>query len=144
MENTLRMTMNELYEALSDNVRQHLQNCEDCVSVKSGTRLISKGLPLEHLIIINGGTVEISLAGDSRSVTLGIAKKGKVLGLRPLISGDPPEIDAVCTEECNITCVPRDEFLRLLNEHPQIYLAVAKVLSTDLKAAQEARRALMS
>jgi CRP-like cAMP-binding protein len=38
-------------------------------------------------------------------------------------------------EPCNITILPRDVFLGLLKKHPEIYLAVATVLSADLQMA---------
>ncbi|HLK54817.1 MAG TPA: hypothetical protein VKU42_15260, partial [Candidatus Angelobacter sp.] len=48
--------------------------------------------------------------------------------------------DVTCVEPCNITILPRDVFLDLLKSHPEIYFAVAKVLSADLQIADRILR----
>ena len=60
--------------------------------------------------------------------------------MRTAISGELPEVDVTCLEPCSITTVPRDIFLGLLKSHPEIYFAVAKVLSADLQIADRILR----
>jgi len=72
--------------------------------------------------------------------SLAVVGRGKVLGLHSVVSGLLPDVDVVCLQECLITLIPRQEFIEALEQHPQIYLAVAKVLSSDLKMAYDLHR----
>ena len=55
-----------------------------------------------------------------------IPEAGKVFGMRALVSGELPEVDVTCMESCSITTVPRDVFLALLKNNPQVYFAVCQ------------------
>lgn len=132
---------NELYEILSPELRAELGKFEQVRIVPAGTHLIACGVPPENLVIVNGGRVEITLNCNSRrAASLGYSGAGKVFGMRALVSGELPEIDVTCLESCSITTVPRDVFLELLKNNPQVYFAVAKVLSSDLQIADRILR----
>lgn len=108
--------------------------------VPQGTRLVQHQVAPQHLVILNEGSVEICLPADGKDLLLGTARKGKVLGMREIVSGESAEVDVVCLEDCNVSLVPRDEFLALLRVNPQIYFAIAKVLSSDLSFANQVIR----
>lgn len=132
---------NELYDMLAPELRAELARFEQLRIVPAGTHLITCGVPPEHLVIVNAGTVEITLDCRSRNTaSLGYSGAGKVFGMRALVSGELPEIDVICLESCSITTVPRDVFLSLLKNNPQAYFAVAKVLSSDLQIADRILR----
>jgi CRP-like cAMP-binding protein len=128
-------TANELYGMLSPELRTELAQYERSVTVPEGTNLIKRGVPPEQLVIINSGKVEITLACIRQSVSLGCAEAGKVFGMRAVVSGELPEADVTSVEDCHITLIPRDAFLKTVRQHPQLYFAIAKVLSNDLVLA---------
>ena len=97
---------------------------------------MSHGEYPQHLIIVNSGSVEISLPTEKRTVPVSVAGEGKVFGLRTLVSGTLPEIDVTALEECRLTLIPAGNFLEVLKQHPQMYLAIAQVLSADLKMVE--------
>ncbi len=132
--------MNELYASLSAEMRLRLEKYEDTRTVAAGTRLLSEGIATEHLIIINSGSVEVSISSAGKEIPVGIARAGKVFGLRSVVSGEAPEINATALEECTITLIPRDKFARVLKQNPQAYLAVVKVLSADLNMVNDLLR----
>jgi CRP-like cAMP-binding protein len=131
---------NELYEMLSPELRAELARSEQSSTVPAGTSLLKHGVPPEHLVIVNSGKVEITLNCDHRSASLGYSGAGKVFGMRALVSGELPEIDVICLETCSVSTIPRDAFLALLKDNPEIYFAVAKVLSSDLRIADRILR----
>lgn len=128
--------MNELYKSLSPAARDELSGHEKQATVPAGRKLISQDAIPEHLIVIEQGSVEISVPAGKRAMPLSVAGEGKVLGLRPIVAGVLPEIEATTLEECRISLISRQDFLRVLSQHPEMYFAIAKVLSTDLNAAQ--------
>lgn len=128
--------MNELSQELSPELRKELALHEQQSVIPAGTRLIQQGVVLEGLIVIQRGTVEISVPVGERSMLLAKAGAGKVLALRPVLVGTVPEIDATTLEECTVAHIPRHRFLEVLRAHPEMYFAVSKVLSADLNTAE--------
>jgi CRP-like cAMP-binding protein len=131
---------NELYEMLSPELRAELSRSEQSMIVPVGTVLIRQGVLPEQLVIVNSGRVAVTLNCTRRSASLDYATAGKVFGMRALVSGELPEGDVTCVEPCSITTLPSDVFLALLQRNPEIYLAVARVLSTDLQIADRILR----
>jgi CRP/FNR family transcriptional regulator, cyclic AMP receptor protein len=129
-------TANELYAMLSPELRTEFAQYAQSVTVPQGTNLLKRGVLPDQLVIVNSGKVEITLACMRRSVSLGCAEAGKVFGMRAVISGELPEADVISQEICQITLIPRDAFLKTVRQHPQLYFAIAKVLSNDLVLAQ--------
>lgn len=132
--------MNELYASLTAEVRHKLQRYEDTRRVPTGTRLLSEGVPTEHLIILNAGSVEVSISSAGKEIPVGIARSGKVFGLRSAVSGEAPEINATTLEECTVALIPRDKFAGMLQQNPRVYLAIVKVLSADLNRVNDLLR----
>jgi CRP-like cAMP-binding protein len=131
---------NELYAMLRADLRHELAQHERLMSVPEGAILIDHATMPDHLVILNSGTVRVSVPSPKRLASMTTGQEGKVFGMRAAISGDLPEIDVTCVEPCNITILPRDVFLDLLKSHPEIYFAVAKVLSADLQIADRILR----
>jgi len=140
----LTKNQNDLHAWLPVEVRDQMAVVEEQTVVPAGTRLVDHNIPPSHLVILNSGTVEISLQAQGRSVPLAVEGPGSVFDLRSLVCGVMPCVDVVCREECRITRVPREDFDRLLKQNPKAYFAVAKVLSSDLKIANDALRRLLS
>jgi CRP-like cAMP-binding protein len=137
-------TANELYAMLSPELRTELARYERSVTVPQGTNLIKRGVLPDQLVIVNSGKVEITLACMRQSVSLGCAEAGKVFGMRAVVSGELPEADVTSQENCRITLIPRDAFIKTVRQHPQMYFAIAKVLSNDLVLANRFLKASLS
>lgn len=135
--------MNELYAMLPLEARLELQKDEQSRTVPSGTNLIEHGVLPDWLVILNSGKVQVSVPSSQRGAALATAQTGKVFGMRSAVSGEPPEIDVTCLEACRVTLVPRQNLVNLLKSKPEIYFAIAKVLSTDLQIANHLLRSSM-
>lgn len=127
---------NELYANLSAEVLQQLTNEERSATVPAGSKLIEYAVAPRQLIILNSGLAEITVTVAGKPASLDIAGPGSVLGLRSIMCGEVPEIDVTCLEDCEITLLQRDTFLEVLRRNPDMYFAVVKVLSEDLKRVQ--------
>lgn len=106
------------------------------MTVPAGTSLISQGVTPDYLVIIQEGSVEISVPVGEKAVRLSVAGKGKILGLRATLAGAQPEIEATALEECTLLRIPTQHFLETLKQHPEMYFAIAKILSHDLHVAE--------
>jgi CRP-like cAMP-binding protein len=131
---------NELYSMLSPELCQELRKHEHSMKAPLGTTLIQHGVFPKGLVILDSGKVRISVPSARRSTSVDNGEPGKVYGMRAAISGELPEIDVTCLEDCQVTFLPRDVFIDVLQTHPEIYFAVAKVLSADLEIANRILR----
>lgn len=129
--------VNELYTGLPAELRKELERHEQDVKVPRGYRLIQHHVHAGRLIILNSGTVEVSVPCGGHEVLMGTAGSGKVFGMRAAVSGEVPEINVTCLEECEIAVIPAEDFNSILRDNPQMYFAVARVLSADLKIADQ-------
>ena len=138
MTNTIPIndSCNELYGSLSREIIDRLRPFEEIKILSAGSALLAADSPVKHVIILTRGSVEISVPAGNKHISMALAGEGKVFGLRAIVTGLLPEINVTCLDECTVTLLPRDQFLDLLREYPQIYFAIAKVLSADLKLAQ--------
>ncbi len=132
---------NELYAGLSDDVRQELAGHEQAATFSPGTRLLRCGIPADRLVIVNSGSVEASITIVGKTRSLGVHGPGKVFALHSIISGEPLHTSVTCRENCDVSFVPKAAFLDVLQRNPQMYFAVARVLSSDLTAADRFLRA---
>lgn len=134
------LTSNELYSMLPPAVCEELKKHEQQMELAPGTSLIKHGVQPLGLMILNSGTVQISVPCPRRSISVTTGQRGKVFGMRAAINGELPDTDVTCVENCNVTMVPRDVFLEVLKTNPGVYFAVAKVLSGDLQIAHRILR----
>jgi CRP-like cAMP-binding protein len=126
---------NELYSSLSSDIRLELSKLAKATTVAQGSKLVRQGVRPEQLIILNSGKVEITVPAEGKTLTLGTAGPGKVFALRAIVAGEVAEVDVTALEKCSLTVLPAEEFLNVLRRNPEMYLAVVKVLSGDLRKA---------
>jgi CRP-like cAMP-binding protein len=132
-ESPLKHAPNDFYAALSPQLRCELGKIAPSIKVPAGTKLIGFGEPLSQLVIVDSGAVRSVISGGIKLLE---CEGGRVFGMHAILSGDVPEESAITEESCYITCIPRDTFLAFLRAHPQMYFAIARILSNDLLAAQ--------
>ncbi len=129
-------TLEELYRSLPRDVANTVRQSETRLIVPPTTKLIYVGKQPEHLITLCAGKVEISVPCRKQAIRLSMAGPGRIFGLRALVTGKLPGVEATCLTECELRLLPKSIFTSALNSHPQMYLAVAKLLTADLKLAE--------
>jgi CRP-like cAMP-binding protein len=132
-ESPLKHAPNDFYAALPPQLRCELGKIAQSIKVPAGTMLIGFGEPLSQLVIVDSGAVRIVISGG---IELLECEGGRVFGMHAVLSGDVPEESVITEGSCDISYIPRDAFLSLLRAHPQMYFAIARILSNDLLAAQ--------
>jgi CRP-like cAMP-binding protein len=130
-----REASNDLYSGLPGELRQELAVHEQALTVPEGTLLLQTGSHPEELMILHSGSVETSIVVAGKPLSLGGAGAGRVFGLQSILAETPNEINVTCLERCEVILVPKKAFLDALRRNPQMYLAVAKLLSADLQKA---------
>jgi CRP/FNR family transcriptional regulator, cyclic AMP receptor protein len=93
------------------------------------------------LFILCEGQVKLSVcSSDGKTLIVRIAKPGEVLGLSAVIGGTPYEVTAETLRPSQIVFVRRDDFLRLIAHHPEIYQNIVKQMASTYDGACEQLR----
>lgn len=137
---TSMQAINDLYAGLPGEIREQLARHEQTATLPRGTTLVEPGIAPDHLIILNSGTAETSVNVRGKAVSLGIFGPGHVFALHPILSRELPHTTVKCLEACEVTLLPSRAFLEILEQNPQIYFVVARVLSADLANADHLLR----
>ena len=103
-----------------------------------GARLFVEGESPRGIFILCSGEAKLSATSpDGQTVTLSVAERGEVLGLSNLLSNSPYLVSAETLVPCQVSMVPRLQFLQFMRAHTEVAMRVAKHLSMELNRAWE-------
>lgn len=79
---------------------------------------------------------------EGRTLIVGVAETGDVLGLHATITGESHELTAETLQPCQVTFVSLSDFLDFLKEHGDACLHAAEHISSDYQSAFELIRSI--
>jgi CRP/FNR family transcriptional regulator len=93
------------------------------------------------VFVLCAGQMKLSISSSAGKILiLRIAKPGEILGLMAAMSGSPYEVTAETIHPCQVAYVRRDDFLRFVAKHPEVYQGVVKQLTSLYDGACEQLR----
>jgi len=105
--------------------------------------LLLEGETPAGVYILHSGEVDLLFAARNGNVKpLRVATPGQILGLSAVVMQGPNDCSAITRVPCEVGFIPRDEFLRVLEERPSVWFSVLRLLSNDLNAVYDDMRAL--
>lgn len=108
-----------------------------------GATLFVEGEQPRGIFIICTGKVKLTTSSsEGKTLIVKIAEEGEVLGASATILGLPCEVAAETLEPSQLNFVRRDDFLQLLNTHPDACMHTVQQLSEKYQAAQREIRSL--
>lgn len=100
--------------------------------------LFEEGRQPDGIYVLVRGKVKLAVdLRGGRTLILGIAQAGEVLGLSAIMSGKPAEFTAETLTPAQFSFVERKEFLRLVDEHRELCVLIVEVLSHQLREAMD-------
>lgn len=84
-------------------------------------------------IVVEGKVKIVVNSGDGREHILGILGPSDLFGEMSLIDGQPRSATAIAVEETAVLTIQREEFMRILADHPGIAMKLLIVLSRRLR-----------
>jgi CRP/FNR family transcriptional regulator len=93
------------------------------------------------VFVLCQGEVKLTVTSrEGKTMILHLARAGEILGLQAVLSGRPYEATAETLDPCQVAFIPRDSFLRLMQQHAEVSQNVVKQLTTQYQAAYEQLR----
>lgn len=95
------------------------------------------------VFVLHEGLVDLVFSSRAGNVKpLRIAEPGHLLGLSAVVGAIPHDCSATARTACMVGFIDRKTFLRALEEQPDIWLNVLRLLSSDINAVYDDMRAL--
>ncbi len=98
-----------------------------------GSVLFAEGQPSSGIYVLCEGKAKVSIASyEGKTLVLGIARPGELLGLNATLTGQPHLATVQTLERCRLEFVSREDLLKLLDRDKRSYMCVAQCLSSEL------------
>lgn len=94
-----------------------------------------RGDPGTNLCIVESGRVKLSLTSEfqGREISFAHLEADDVFGELALLDGEPRSADAIAVEPTQLLLLARADFLRFLNEHPSVAIALLADMARRLR-----------
>ena len=120
-----------------DHVKE-IEALKICSSYKKGETIFRQGAYAAGVYCINAGKIKLSMMGDvGKEQIIRMAKPGDIIGYKALLSGEKYNATAIAIEDTNICFIPKEIFLVILQKDASLSFEMMKVLSNELKRAEE-------
>lgn len=131
----------ETYNSL---IAEELAPYETIEAWPAGKALFREGDQPAGVYFLHSGEVDLymSAAKSGESKSLLLVEPGQILGLTSVMSDRPHDSSATTRTDCITGFVENARFLRLLDEKPALWLAVLRMISTNISACWECMRSL--
>jgi CRP/FNR family transcriptional regulator, cyclic AMP receptor protein len=145
IEDCMKCTVREqrLFCDLTREALVRLQNIKATSIYPKGALLCLEGQPPRGVFVLCTGRAKLSTtSSEGKSIILRIAEPGEVLGLTAAVSGSPYEATVETLEPSQANFISQADFVRFLQEYPDVGLRVAKQLTHNCKCAYGEIRSL--
>jgi CRP/FNR family cyclic AMP-dependent transcriptional regulator len=145
IENCLRCTFREhrLFCDLPHEALTKLQSIKATSVYPKGTLLCLEGQAARGVYVLCTGRAKLSTtSAEGKSIILRIAEPGEVLGLTAAVSNSPYEATVEILEPTQANFISHTDFIRFLEEYPEVGMKVAHQLTHNCKCAYDEIRSI--
>ena len=136
-----KLRSNGFFCQLSPAATKDFNAVKSSATYPAGSLLFLQKQDPRGVFVLCAGQVKLSISSSGgKTLILSIAKPGEILGLMATMSGSPYEVTAETMHPCQVAFIRRDDFLRFVTKHPEVYQGVVKQLSTLYNGACEQLR----
>lgn len=127
-----------VFSILSDEQVSDLNDHKACTVYRKGQYLFTEnGRPM-GLYCVHSGKIKLTTIGlDGKEQIMRLAKDGDVIGYRALLTDERYRLSAIALEDCAVCVIEKDFFLELSAKEPKLNQRIFKLISNDLKKAEE-------
>ena len=129
---------NSIFSILSDTQVIDLNAHKYCTVFRKGQVLFAENAMPVGLFCIHSGKVKLSTQGiDGKEQIMRLAKSGEIIGYRALVSNERYHLSAIALEDCSACVIDKTFFMDLAMQEPRIAQQIFKLISNDLKKAED-------
>lgn len=126
----------DFFSRLSPEALKDIKSMEFPSAYAANVVLFSERDPVEGIVVVLEGEIKLSInSSDGRRLSLSIARKGEILGLASVLSGNPYDVTAETLYPARVAHISRRDFLGFMARHPEVYQTVIEELSRHVTRA---------
>jgi CRP-like cAMP-binding protein len=115
------------------NIASPLTELESRLSFQPGDVLFREGEPSCGVFVLHSGTVDLLFTAQNGNVKpLRVAGPGQILGLSAVISNGDHDCTATARTFCRAGFIDSEDLRRVLDDRPEVWFNVLRLLSTDV------------
>ena len=145
LDNCLTCPVREehLFCNLSVQAGQRLNEIKSTAVYPKGAMLFIEGQQPRGVFVLCAGKAKLSTSSrEGKTIITKLSESGDVLGLNSVVSNRPYEVTAEMMEPGQANFIPRESFLHMLKDFPEVAVRVAQQLSRNYYTAYEEIRTL--
>jgi CRP/FNR family transcriptional regulator, polysaccharide utilization system transcription regulator len=124
-------------KAENDSIDQ-INDQKVCTPYKKGNYIFHEGMRPQGVYCVNYGKIKLSKLGDDgKEQILRLVKPGDLLGYRSLLGEESYNASAVVMEDSGVCFIPKELFLGVLKRDGMLSMEMMRLLSVDLKHAEQ-------
>ena len=132
-----------LFCNLSLPAAQRLNDVKSTAVYPKSAMLFIEGQQPRGVFVLCAGKAKLSTSSrEGKTIITKVSDSGDILGLNAVVSNRPYEVTAEMMEPGQANFVPRDSFLHMLKDFPEVAMRVAQQLSRNYYTAYEEIRTL--
>jgi NTE family protein len=121
-----------IFASLPPRVRERIAERASELRVAAGDWLFREGDEGNALYVIRAGRLEV-VGGEGEGKVMRVLGRGDALGELALLTSSPRSASARAARDTDLIAIDRDDFERLLEEAPEVSLALTKTLGAQLR-----------
>ncbi len=132
-----------IFEGVSDRILSDFTISSRIRALEKGEILFSQTDPADTVYIVQSGCIAIFLATlEGRELVINEMHRGDCFGELSLITDQPRSTGALARESSEVISIPRDVFLKGLEEEPELMRRVLETTALRLRVSSERESAL--
>lgn len=129
---------NSVFCKTENDTMAEIEAMKVCSTFKKGEIIFKEGTHAGGVYCINAGKIKLAMMGDEgKEQIVRMAKPGDIIGYKALLSGERYSATSTALEDCNICFIPKEIFLSILKKDAILSFEMMRLLSTELKRAEE-------
>ncbi len=117
---------------------QEINTEKVCTVYRKGENIFKEGTRPHGVFCVNYGKIKLShLGADGKEQITRLVKAGDPLGYRALLGGDKYSSTAIAIEDSGVCFIPKELFMGILQKDSSLALEMLKLLSDNLKKAEQ-------
>jgi CRP-like cAMP-binding protein len=132
---------NHLFGTLKPGKLEAFQRNQITELYPAGVIVLSAGATPKGIYLVRSGKIKLSTVGRGRGGPASrIASRGEILGLSAMVSGKPCEVTSETLSPAQLSFIPRNTIIRLMDEDSEFAFRVLQYLCNDLGDAFDSVR----
>ncbi|MCW5220667.1 Crp/Fnr family transcriptional regulator [Verminephrobacter aporrectodeae subsp. tuberculatae] len=122
------------FASLSASLRHDILRCSHVKRFRDGVLIAARGNPPVEWVACARGAVRVcSTTPSGRQITLTYLEPGIWFGDVAIFDGDRRTHDAYAQGDTSLLCVPKEDFRKILSDHPELYEALLRLQARRIR-----------